>query len=69
VTSGNPVTDYVPRICEADGEIFIEGKENNQKIPQWVRNIFVWYDNDQISENELLNAIKFLVQQKIIILE
>ena len=69
VTSGNSVINSIPRKCEADGEIFFEEKENDQKIPQWVKNIFVWYGNNQISENELLNAIKFLVQQKIIILE
>ena len=42
---------------------------NVQKIPDWVRNIFVWYAEEQISETELLGAIQFLVQQGIIDLE
>jgi len=29
----------------------------------------VWYAQDQVSEDELLNAIKFLVQQDIIKLD
>ena len=37
-----------------------------QKVPDWVRNIFIWYAEEQISEDELLNAIKFLVNQRII---
>jgi len=40
-----------------------------QKIPEWVRNVFVWYAQEQVSEAELLNAIKYLVQQDIIKLD
>lgn len=36
------------------------------KLPKWVRNIFIWYAEDRISEDELLGAIQFLVQQGII---
>ena len=39
------------------------------KIPEWVKNIFTWYAQDQISEDEVLNAIKFLVNQGIINLD
>ena len=44
-------------------------QEGKKKIPNWVRNIFVWYASEQISEDELLHAIKYLVQQGIIDLE
>ena len=44
-------------------------EESIEKIPIWVRQIFIWYADNQIAENELLNAIKFLVQQGIIELE
>ena len=37
-----------------------------QKIPDWVRNIFIWYGQEQISEDDVLNAIIFLVQNQII---
>ena len=40
-----------------------------QKIPEWVRNIFVWYSEDQIGEDELINAIKYLINEKIIKLD
>jgi len=36
------------------------------KLPDWIKNIFVWYGQGQISENDLLNAITFLVENKII---
>ena len=37
-----------------------------QKIPEWVKNIFTWFSQDQISEDEVLNAIKFLINRGII---
>ena len=39
------------------------------KLPDWVKNIFVWYGQGQISEDDVLNAIKFLVENDIIQLE
>ena len=44
-------------------------EESIEKIPIWVRQIFIWYAAEQISESDLLNAIQFLVQQGIIELE
>ncbi|MEJ2260759.1 MAG: PQQ-dependent sugar dehydrogenase [Nitrosopumilaceae archaeon] len=70
VNAGNPVMESNPRQCRAGDQNFVEEiKVSQQKIPEWVRNIFVWYGQEKVSEEELLNAIKFLVQQKIINLE
>ena len=44
-------------------------EESIQKIPNWVRQIFIWYAAEQISESDLLNAIEFLANQGIIELE
>jgi len=44
-------------------------QESIQKIPNWVRQIFIWYAAEQISESDLLNAIEFLANQGIIELE
>ena len=68
VASGNPVMESYPRQCRAEGQTFVE-QINEQKIPSWVRNIFIWYGQDKVSEDELLNAIKFLVEQQIIRLD
>ncbi len=43
------------------------GLELTEKIPDWVKNIFGWYATDQVSEDELLNAIKYLIDEKILI--
>ena len=43
--------------------------QNNEKIPSWVKNTFGWYYEDKISEREMISAIKFLIEKKIIILE
>jgi len=41
-------------------------KEN---IPNWVENIFVWYGQDQIGEDELRNAIIYLIDEGILVVE
>ncbi len=70
VAAGNSVMESFPRKCSDNGETFVENSEIiKRKIPEWVRNIFIWYSEDKVSENELLNAIKYLVQQEIIKLE
>ena len=45
------------------------GLELTEKIPDWVKNIFGWYAADQVSEDELLNAIKYLIKEGILIVE
>lgn len=57
-------------ICTHQNEIIsitIE-KETNQdrKIPDWVKNIFAWYVENKVTEEELLEAIEFMVNQNII---
>ncbi|MGI0060106.1 MAG: PEFG-CTERM sorting domain-containing protein [Nitrosotalea sp.] len=37
-----------------------------QKVPAWVKNVFIWYGQGKISEDDLLGAIKFLVDEGII---
>lgn len=41
-------------------------EQSESKIPIWVHEIFVWYADETISENELLTAIEYLVSQEII---
>jgi len=38
-------------------------------IPSWVKNTAKWYGEDKISEEEFLNAIKFLIDNKILVLD
>ena len=57
-------------ICTHQNEtmsIIIEKESNqNKKIPDWIKNIFAWYIEDKVTEEELLGAIEFLVNQNII---
>ena len=41
--------------------------DEQPKIPEWVRNLFILYAESSITEDELLGAIKFLIEQEIII--
>ncbi len=38
-------------------------------IPKWVKDIAKWYGEDKISESDFINAIKFLIDNNIIILD
>lgn len=40
-----------------------------QSVPEWVRNTALWYGEGTITETEFLNAIQFLIKNKIIIIE
>lgn len=40
-----------------------------ESIPDWVKNIFGWYAQDQVSEDELLNAIKYLIKSGILVVD
>jgi hypothetical protein len=60
---------FVDEKSAPDGYYFVDPEdveEKIDKIPEWVRNIFIWYGEKSISEDEVLNAIKFLINQGII---
>ena len=40
-----------------------------QSVPEWVRDAALWYGQEKISETEFLQAIKFLVESNIIVLD
>jgi hypothetical protein len=42
------------------------GLELTKKIPTWIKHIFGFYSQDKISEYELLNAIQYLIDEKIL---
>jgi len=35
-------------------------------LPEWVQNIFVWYEQGLVSESELLSAIEWLIENNVI---
>ena len=43
--------------------------EQTSEIPDWVRNIFIWYGEGTVSNDEIINAIKYLINQGIIQLD
>lgn len=52
-----------------DGYYFVDPEdveEKIDKIPEWVRNIFIWYGEKSISESELISALQFLIKEGII---
>lgn len=40
--------------------------EPESKIPSWVHDIFIWYADNTITENELLTALEYLIAQGIL---
>ena len=44
----------------------INAADLTKKIPDWVKNIFGWYYLDRISEDEVINAIQYLIRVDII---
>jgi hypothetical protein len=54
-------TESVDKSTEIKSEL-----KNVQNIPDWVKNIFILYADGSITENELISALKFLIEQGII---
>ncbi len=48
---------------DSEIEIF---EQSESKIPSWVHDIFVWYADKTISENELLSALEYLIAEGIL---
>ncbi|MDP6303615.1 MAG: hypothetical protein QF657_03500, partial [Candidatus Nitrosopelagicus sp.] len=46
----------------------LAGSANASEVPDWVKNTAKWYGDGKITEADFLNAIKYLLQQKIIII-
>ena len=40
-----------------------------ETIPEWVKNNALWYGQGIVSESEFLTAIKFLIENDIIVIE
>ena len=41
---------------------------NAESVPEWVKNNALWYGQGIVSETEFLNAIKFLIENEVIVL-
>jgi len=67
VKANNPIqTKTIPKI---DNNLISNTVESQKSIPIWVKNIFLWYGQDQVSEDELLNAIKYLIDEGILVVD
>jgi hypothetical protein len=45
------------------------GNASTEEIPIWIRNNALWWSQDLISEDEFVNSLKFLIQEKVIIID
>ena len=73
IQSSNPVVitqNIEESEIEVESETEVESLQietsEQSKIPTWVHDIFVWYAEDIISENDLLSAIEYLISEEII---
>ena len=48
---------------------FSSNMANAESVPEWIKNIALWYGQGEVSESEFLNTIKFLIDEGILIVE
>ena len=46
-------------------ELIIDDSDE-PKIPEWIKDVFLWYGQDLISEDELISALQFLISEGIL---
>jgi len=57
---------YTYAAPEIDDEVIVGFEQEDSKaIPDWVDQNFIWYGQGQIKQSELLNAMKFLLENNI----
>jgi len=44
----------------------VTGDSDQPKIPEWIKDVFVWYGQDLITEDELISALQFLISEGIL---
>ncbi len=49
--------------------ILVLSSATAESVPDWVKNTALWYGEGTISETEFLNAIKFLIENEIIVID
>ena len=65
--AGDNIIDSKSPELHADHTIEeVIGLEIKSKIPEWVKNIFGWYSQGQIGDEELIKALQFLIKEGII---
>lgn len=43
-------------------------KPDKSRLPSWIKDVFIWYGEGKITEDEVINAIQFLVKKGIIVI-
>ena len=51
------------------GSMIFYTKASAESIPPWIKNTALWYGEGSISDTEFLNAIKFLLENNLIVLD
>ena len=74
ITEGTDILNGTENIDNLNGTENIDEQiaekseiDNIQKIPDWVKTIFILYADGSITENELITALSFLIDQGIIV--
>lgn len=49
--------------------VIIDIPIDTQRIPNWIKDTFSWFSEDKITEQEMINALKFLIEKNIIKIE
>lgn len=49
-----------------DNSELISNGESDPKVPEWVKNIALWYGQGIISEDEFIDAIRFLIKEGVV---
>ncbi len=64
-TSVTEIENEQEEILE-DSELISNG-EVEPKVPEWVRNIALWYGEGILSEDEFIDAIRFLIKEGVVV--
>ena len=64
-----PKKIVIPAMMSVVLLITFSANADAQTVPEWVKNNALWYGQGEISEQEFLNAMKFLIEQGVLVIE
>lgn len=63
---GQPVYTGITSIGQDAPELELPVQQDAAKIPEWLRHVFKFYADGNITEDELLNGLRYLIQEGVI---
>lgn len=69
MTSVKKIAGMIVLISALTAPLFLQNAVSEQIVPEWIKNTVKWYGEGLTTEADFLNAIKFLIENSILVID